>query len=72
MFKAPIFVVLLPLVGVSCTTAQTAKPASTPDTVYLAAVQDFARAIVQVSDESTLPFFLEDSVDSGSPFWFRD
>jgi len=70
MLKASIFVVLLTLVGVSCTTAHTSKPASTPDRVYLAAVREFARAIVQVSDNSTLPFFLRDSVDSGIGFGF--
>jgi hypothetical protein len=70
MLKASIFVVLLPVVGVSCTAAQTPKPASTPDTVYLAAVREFARAITHVQDDSTLPFSLEDSVDPGSSFGF--
>jgi hypothetical protein len=70
MLKASIFAVLLPLVGISCATAQTPKPASPPDTVYLAAVREFARAIMHVKDDSTLPFFLEDSVDPGSSFGF--
>jgi len=73
MFKASIFVVLLTLVGVSCTTAQAPARASTPDTVYLAAVQEFTRDMVQdrrALDDSTLPFFLEDSVDPGSSFGF--
>ena len=70
MLKASIFGVLITLVWVSCTTAQIAKPASTSDTVYLAAVRGFARTIVATPDESTPPFFLQDSVDAGSSFGF--
>jgi hypothetical protein len=70
MFKGPISVVLFTLVGVSCTTAQPPEAASTPDTAYLAAVREFVRVIVQVSDDSTLPFLLRDSVDPGNGFGF--
>jgi hypothetical protein len=70
MLKASIFAVLLLLVAVSYTTAQAPNPVSTPDTVYLAAVREFARDIVQLPDDSTLPFFLEDSVDPGSSLGF--
>jgi hypothetical protein len=70
MLRASISVLLFTLVGVSCTTAQTQKRASTLDTVYPAAVRDFARATVQASEDSASPFFLEDSIDPGSYFGF--
>jgi hypothetical protein len=70
MLRASLSVLLFTLVDVSYTTAQTQKPASTPDTVYLAAVREFARSIVATPYESTPPFFLEDSVDPGSHFGF--
>jgi hypothetical protein len=72
MLKAPISV-LLTLVGVLRVTAQTSTPTSTPDTVYLAAVREFARDMVQdrrALADSTSPFFLEDSIDPGSGYDF--
>jgi hypothetical protein len=73
MLRASLSVLLLTLVGVSSTTAQTQKPASTSDTVYLAAVREFAREMVpggRALDDSSQAFFLEDSVDPGSYFGF--
>jgi hypothetical protein len=70
MFKAPISLILFTLVGVSCTTAQIPIADSTPDIVYLAAVREFARTIVATPDESTPPFFLQDSVDDGGSLGF--
>ena len=69
MLKASIFALLFIVVRLPGNTTQPpTPPPSTLDTVYLAAVREFARAMVQASEDSTPPFFLEDSIDPGSYF----
>ena len=73
MFKASIFARLFIAACLPGNTTQTPTPASTPDTVYLAAVREFARDMVRNRrplDDSSQAFFLEDSVDPGSHFDF--
>jgi hypothetical protein len=66
MLKASIFALLFIVVRLPGNTTQPPTPPSAPDTVYLAAVREFAHAL----EDSTLPFFLEDSIDPGSHFDF--
>jgi len=66
MLKDSIFALLFIVVRLPGNTTQPPTPPSAPDTVYLAAVREFAHAL----EDSTLPFFLEDSIDPGSHFDF--